>query len=187
MRAVKHWKRLPSKAVESPSLETSKMWPDKAPNQISNFISWFQLWSWPGWMWWGTELPSNINYSVLSFSAAPSTLSLQIQFNSYNKASLKLSQYLNGFIPRLLAVACFYQDERNLTARFLDDNYLLMFSCLLNIFLTVICLHNTDNNNITSQSALNLLQCKFSFLCKHRLREDLAQLFSGHISYPRSS
>lgn len=30
VRAVKHWKRLPSKVVESPSLKTSEMQPDKA-------------------------------------------------------------------------------------------------------------------------------------------------------------
>lgn len=40
MRAVKHWRRLPSKAVESPSLETSEMWPDKA---LSNHIKLYKL------------------------------------------------------------------------------------------------------------------------------------------------
>lgn len=30
VRIFKHWKRLPSKVVESPSLKTSKMQPDKA-------------------------------------------------------------------------------------------------------------------------------------------------------------
>lgn len=56
----------------------------------------------------------------------------------------------------------------------------MSFKYLLN---SSICLHNNDNNNVSSESDLiTLLQWKFSFLSKHRLRKDLAQLLARRIS-----
>lgn len=142
MRAVKHWKRLPSKAVESPFLETSKMWTDKAPSyhiKLRKLVPTLEL-AWLNVMGYRASFQHKLFCSVILCCSI--FLSLKIQFNSYNKASLKLSQYLNGFIPRLLAVPCFYQDERNWTARYLHYDFLL-FSHLLNICLTVIPVYTT--------------------------------------------
>lgn len=135
MRAVKHWKRLPSKAVESPSLETSKMWPDKALgyHKLSKLVPTLQL-------AWLDEMGNRASFQhKLFYHSLLLPPYFLCKYNLIPIIPSKLSQYLNRFIPRQLA--CFHQDEGNWIVKFLDYDFFVVVSMSFKICLTVISVY----------------------------------------------
>lgn len=157
----------------------------------SNFLRWFQLWSCPGSEQEGLDLVgSRSSFQPKLFCSVTLCCSLllplQTSRNSYNP--FEAFPVLKWMYSNNISSSLFWSEQKkNCNIRFLDldrNVFYVVFMSSKHLLNGNICLHNNDNNNVSSESLFTCCSVKLSFLSEHRPRADLAQLFPRQTSSP---